>query len=75
MLGLNVLTQALGDLKEDQVIDLLNDFVDNNPSKAEALEAVAACQSGMGIVGGFFENGDYFVGDLIFAGRTVNRSD
>lgn len=75
MLGLNVLTQALGDLKEDQVIDLLNDFVDNNPSKAEALEAVAACQSGMGIVGGFFENGDYFVGDLIFADRTVNRSD
>lgn len=53
MLDLKVLTQALGDLEEDQIMDLLNDFVDTNPSKAEALEAVAACQSGMGIVGVF----------------------
>lgn len=74
MLDLKVLTQALGDLEEDQVMDLLKEFVDTNPSEAEALEAVGACQAGMAIVGDLFENGDYFVGDLIFAGELLTEA-
>ncbi|MBU4438121.1 MAG: cobalamin-dependent protein [Firmicutes bacterium] len=74
MLDLKVLTQALGDLEEDQVMDLLKEFADTNPSEAEALEAVAACQAGMAIVGDLFENGDYFVGDLIFAGELLTEA-
>ena len=75
MLDLKVLTQAVGDLEEEDVMDLLNDFVATNPSEAEAQEAVAACQGGMAIVGDLFEKGEYFVGDLIFAGRITDRSN
>jgi len=65
------LTQAVGDLEEDDVLDILNEFMATNPSEAEAQEAVAACQAGMGIVGDLFEEGEYFVGDLIFAGELL----
>lgn len=74
MLDLKILTQALGDLEEDQVMDLLKEFAETNPSEAEALEAVAACQAGMAIVGDLFESGDYFVGDLIFAGELLTEA-
>ncbi|MGD9475102.1 MAG: B12-binding domain-containing protein, partial [Eubacteriaceae bacterium] len=59
---------------EDQVLDMLKEFVATNPSEAEALEAVAACQAGMAVVGDLFESGDYFVGDLIFAGELLTEA-
>lgn len=68
------LTQAVGDLEEDDVMEILNDFVTTNPSEAEAEEAVAACQAGMAIVGDLFEEGEYFVGDLIFAGELLTEA-
>lgn len=74
MLDLNVLTQALGDLDDDQVMDILKAFVATNPGEAEALDAVGACQAGMSIVGERFENGEYFVGDLIFAGELLSEA-
>ncbi|WKY46162.1 cobalamin-dependent protein [Eubacteriaceae bacterium ES2] len=74
MLDLKVLTEVLGDLEEDQVLDMLKEFAATNPSEAEALEAVGACQAGMGTVGERFENGDYFVGDLIFAGELLTEA-
>jgi methanogenic corrinoid protein MtbC1 len=74
MLDLKVLTQALGELEEDQVLDLLKEFADTNPSEAAALAAVEACQAGMAIVGDLFETGEYFVGDLIFAGELLTES-
>ncbi|MGD9474754.1 MAG: B12-binding domain-containing protein, partial [Eubacteriaceae bacterium] len=57
MLDLKVLTESLGELEEDQVLDMLKEFVATNPSEAEALEAVAACQAGMAVVGDLFESG------------------
>jgi methanogenic corrinoid protein MtbC1 len=74
MLDLKVLTESLGELEEDQVLDMLKEFVATNPSEAEALEAVAACQAGMAMVGDLFESGDYFVGDLIFAGELLTEA-
>ncbi|WKY44994.1 cobalamin-dependent protein [Eubacteriaceae bacterium ES2] len=74
MLDLKLLTTAMGELEEDQVLDLLKDFVAGSPSEADALEAVAACQAGMAIVGESFEAGDYFVGDLIFAGELLTEA-
>lgn len=74
MLNLKILTQALGDLEEDQVMEMLKEFAETNPSEAEALEAVAACQAGMAIVGELFESGEYFVGDLIFAGELLTEA-
>lgn len=74
MLDLKELTQAVGDLEEELVMDLLNEFVKENPTEPEAQEAIGACQAGMAIVGELFEKGDYFVGDLIFAGELLTES-
>ncbi|MBC3887957.1 cobalamin-binding protein [Acetobacterium paludosum] len=74
MLDLKVLTQAVGDLEEEDVMDLLNGFVETKPSEAEAQVAVVACQDGMAIVGDLFEKGEYFVGDLIFAGELLTEA-
>lgn len=71
MIDLKELTAAVGELDEDAVSSLLNEFVATNPSEEEALEVVAACQSGMAMVGEMFEQGEYFVGDLIFAGELL----
>lgn len=68
------LTQDLGDLHEDQVLAYLKDFVKMNPRDQEVDEVIQACQAGMAIVGDRFERGDYFVGDLIFAGELMTES-
>lgn len=74
MLDLNVLTQAIGDLDEGQVVKLLEEFVESKPSSTEANQVVGACQQGMSIVGDYFEKKEYYVGDLIFAGELLNRA-
>lgn len=74
MLDLNVLTQAIGDLDEGQVVSLLEEFVASKPSMAEANQVVAACQKGMSIVGDFYEKKEYYVGDLIFAGELLSQA-
>lgn len=68
------LTKALGELDEQKVDDLLNEFLAANPTEEEAKIAVAACQAGMGTVGDLFEKGEYFVGDLIFAGELLTAT-
>ena len=67
------LTEAVGELDEDKVFEILNSFVATNPSEEEGKKAVEACQAGMAIVGDLFESGEYFVGDLIFAGELLTE--
>ena len=74
MIDLTALTAAVGELEEDKVLNMLNTFIASNPSEEEAQKVVAACQSGMAIVGDQFEKGEYFVGDLIFAGELLTSA-
>lgn len=74
MADLQVLTQAVGDLDEDKVMEILREFVATNPSTVEANKVVNACQEGMAIVGDLFEKNEYFVGDLIFAGELLTAA-
>ena len=74
MLDLKALTEALGDLDENRVLSILGDFAAAGPSEAEAKDAIVACQKGMEIVGERFETGEYFVGDLIFAGELLTQA-
>lgn len=74
MMDLKVLTQAVGDLDEDAVLGMLNEFVGINPSEEEAQTVVNACQQGMAVVGDLFDKGEYFVGDLIFAGELLTTA-
>ncbi|AKL93934.1 dimethylamine corrinoid protein MtbC [Clostridium aceticum] len=73
-IDLNVLKQAVGDLDEEQVLEMLEKFVETNPSEEEAQKVVNVCQQGMAIVGDLFDQGEYFVGDLIFAGELLTSA-
>ncbi|WP_213973727.1 cobalamin B12-binding domain-containing protein [Tepidanaerobacter acetatoxydans] len=68
------LTEAVGELDEEQVLRILEEFIASDPTEEEAQNAIAACQSGMNIVGDRFEAGEYFVGDLIFAGELLSQA-
>ena len=62
---------AMQDLDEDALLELMQDVLD---SGADAMEAVKACQEGMEGVGKLFEDGEYFVGDLIYAGEILTQA-
>lgn len=74
MLDFEALTKAVGELDEEEVLKQLEAFVAASPSEEEAQKAVTACQNGMAIVGDLFEKGEYFVGDLIFAGELLTNA-
>lgn len=62
---------AMQDLDEDTLLELMQNVMD---SGADAMEAVKACQEGMEGVGKLFEEGEYFVGDLIYAGEILTQA-
>lgn len=73
-IDLKALTEAVGELDEDKVLEMLEEFVASNPTEEEAQKVVNACQQGMAIVGNLFDTGEYFVGDLIFAGELLTNA-
>lgn len=66
------LAQAMGELDEDTVVEMLEDVMADGGT--EAPKAMEACQKGMDIVGKLFEEGEYFVGDLIYAGELMTQA-
>jgi len=66
------LQQAIGDLDEKVVLDILKEVVD--AGGGEAQQALEACREGMTIVGEKFETGEYYVSDLIFAGDLMKSA-
>ncbi|WP_420837960.1 cobalamin B12-binding domain-containing protein [Calorimonas adulescens] len=68
------MTRAVGELDEEKVTEMLTEFVNSKPTEEEAQKVVNACQQGMGTVGDLFEKGEYFVGDLIFAGELLTEA-
>jgi methanogenic corrinoid protein MtbC1 len=71
MIDTEKLTQLTGELDEDAVNEMLEEFIASNPAGDEVQTVVEACRQGMEIVGANFERGEYFVGDLIFAGELL----
>ena len=67
MIDFEKLAVARGELDEDTVKELLEAVSSNE----EAGQAMDACQKGMNEVGRLFEEGEYFVGDLIYAGEIM----
>ncbi len=68
MADLNKLKEAMGDLEEDIVVEIVDEVV---ASGKDAQAAVDACSAGMDIVGDRFSAGEYFVSDLIYAGEIM----
>ena len=70
MIDLNNLVTAVGDLDDDAVTKILEEFA---ATGGEGVDSVlSACQDGMNIVGKRFESGEYYVADLIFAGEIMS---
>ena len=67
MIDFDALAAAMGELDEDTVKEELEKV--SSPEEAE--KAMEACQKGMDTVGSLFEEGEYFVGDLIYAGELM----
>lgn len=72
MIDFEKLAEAMGDLDEDVMTEILNQVMDEGGAQAQ--EAMTACQKGMDIVGSLFEEGEYFVGDLIYAGELMTTA-
>ena len=62
----------MGELDEDTVVELLEAVMAEGGT--EASKAMEACQKGMDTVGKLFEEGEYFVGDLIYAGELMTQA-
>lgn len=71
MVDLREVAQAMGELDEDRLKEILADFVSGTPTAEEAMQVIGACQDGMATVGELFEKEEYFVGDLIFSGELL----
>lgn len=63
------LENAMAELDEDTVLDMMKEVMNNNGEGVQ--KAMEACQKGMSRVGTLFEEGEYFVGDLIYAGEIM----
>ena len=72
MIDYEALAESMGELDEDVMVETLNKVMEDGGSGAQ--EAMAACQKGMDIVGSRFESGEYFVGDLIYAGELMTEA-
>ena len=69
MIDFEALAQAMGELDEDTVKEMLDQVMAEGGKDAQA--AMDACQKGVDTVGKLFEQGKYFVGDLIYAGELM----
>ena len=67
MIDFEALAAAMGELDEDTVKEIL-EVIGNAEDAGKAMDA---CQKGMDTVGKLFESGEYFVGDLIYAGEVM----
>lgn len=72
MVKMEELAEAMGELEEDTVVELLGQVMKEGGKQAQ--QAMEACQKGMDIVGSYFEEGEYFVSDLIFAGDLMSQA-
>ncbi len=62
------LAELLADLKENEVIELVNNSIAEG---ADPMKLLASARSGMQIVGNRFAAGKYFIPDLIFSGEIL----
>ena len=72
MIDFNKLAEAMGDLDEDVMVETLEQVMAEGG--ADAQKAMEACQKGMDTVGSLFEEGENFVGDLIYAGELMTKA-
>lgn len=68
----DALAEAMGDLNENKVMEMTDDFM--GEKSGQVMEFLNALSRGMQLVSQHFDDSDYFVGDLIYAGEIFSRS-
>lgn len=68
MIDFEKLKNDVGELNEDAAMETLNILMSEG---GDAQKGMEACQNGLEIVGERFQQGEYFVADLIFAGEIM----
>ena len=63
---------AMADLEEDELLEYMEEALAAGTDAVN--DALDACQEGMKVVGERFEEGEYFVGDLIYAGEILTQA-
>ncbi len=63
--------EAMEELDDEALLEYAQEIMDNGGEGAQ--ECMQACQDGMSTVGDRFEEGEYFVGDLVFAGELMGQ--
>jgi methanogenic corrinoid protein MtbC1 len=64
------LVEAIAEMRDDEAVPLAEKLLDDGTPPAEIL---GACREAMGIVGQRFEEGEYFVPELILAGEMLRE--
>ena len=67
----SALAQAVGDLHPDEAVRLVQEKM---AAGEDAMAVLAELQGGMAIVGDKFENGEYYLSELIFAGEIFKQA-
>jgi methanogenic corrinoid protein MtbC1 len=67
---LDQLAQALADLEEEQVLEIVHEKLENG---TQPLSILQACQQGMVEVGERFETSEYFISDLMMSGEIFKQ--
>lgn len=66
------LAAALAEMEEDKALELVDAIVAESPEAAR--DAIGAIQAGMDEVGRRFQEGDYFLAEMIFAAEIVKQA-
>lgn len=64
------LVEAIADMRDDEAVPLAERLLEEGTSP---LDVLGACREAMGIVGQRFEEGEYFVPELILAGEMLRE--
>jgi len=67
-----LIKKAMSELDEDTLLSIMKDVMADGGKDAQ--NALEACRAGMEEVGRLFEDGEYFVGDLIYAGDILTAA-
>ena len=63
--------EAMEELDDEALLGYAQEIMDNGGEGAQ--DCMQACQDGLSVVGDRFEEGEYFVGDLVFAGELMGQ--
>jgi methanogenic corrinoid protein MtbC1 len=71
MIDYEKLSSSFSDLDENAVLAKLRHL---SGDEEEAINAMTACQKGLDLVGGRFQEGEYFIADLIYSGEIMQQA-